>query len=226
VHRPKTKRTPLEDRHHEPAARAAEDEGPDHSASAGDGGPQPDGASAGLGPRRTAGQFADGPQPVERQQAAETEATIPLEQHQRLLAEFDNYRKRTQAQQERASRLTRDELIEKLLPILDDCDRAQQAARSNPEHFDREGALIILRRFAEALRQEGLEKVEAAPGMAFDPEVHEAVLTIPTASVPEGSIAEVLEPGYRSRDRLLRPAKVAVARAPAPDASPPVEPGS
>jgi molecular chaperone GrpE len=170
-------------------------------------------------------QPAGGFQPIEDKQAAETETTIPLEQHQRLLAEFDNYRKRMQSQQERASRQARDDLIARLLPILDDCDRAQQAALSNPEHFSREGALIILRRLAEALKQEGLAKVEAAPGMAFDPEVHEAVLAIPTATVPEGSIAEVLEPGYRSSDRLLRPAKVAVARAPAPDTSAPVDPG-
>jgi molecular chaperone GrpE len=206
--------------------RAWESEGPDDTVPAGSGEPVADGPPAGHAPERAAGQPADGPQPVDERQVADTGATIPLEQHQRLLAEFDNYRKRTQAQQERASRLTRDELVARLLPILDDCDRAQQAANSNPEHFDREGALIILRRLAEALRQEGLAKVEAAPGMAFDPEVHEAVLTIPTARVPEGSIAEVLEPGYRSCDRLLRPAKVAVARAPAPDASPPVEPGS
>jgi molecular chaperone GrpE len=225
VRRRKTRRASTDEGHHDPIEHATEGVAFDRVEPAGsreDERPRP---PAGQGQDGVDGQPAADLQLIENKPVAEIAASIPLEQHQRLLAEFDNFRKRTQTQQGRVSRLIRDELIVRLLPILDDCDRAQQAALSNPVHFDREGALIILRRLAEALRQEGLAKVEAAPGMEFDPEVHEAVLTIPTADVPEGSIAEVLEPGYRSTDRLLRPAKVAVARAPAPDASPRDDPG-
>lgn len=149
-------------------------------------------------------------QPIEAKEVAE-DNRIPLEQHQRLLAEFDNYRKRMEQQQGRASRWAKDELLGRLLPVIDDCERARQAILASPEGLDRDGVLIILGRLAETLKREGLDRIEASPGMVFDPEVHEAVLTIPSADFTAGSIAEVLEPGYRSGERLLRPAKVAVA---------------
>jgi len=138
---------------------------------------------------------------------------VPLEQHQRLLAEFDNYRKR--ANRERAELELRGagNLIVRLLPLLDDLERAR-ASLAAGDAADRQGLLIILGRLAEILQREGLTEVEASPGTVFDPEKHEAVLTIPTAKIPEGSVAEVLENGYRYGDRLLRPTRVAVARAP------------
>jgi molecular chaperone GrpE len=155
---------------------------------------------------------------VQEEEVASSAETIPLEQHQRLLAEFDNYRKRVDQQQARAARWSRDELMRSLLPLLNDFDRAREALRDERQ-FDRDGVLIILGRLAEALKREGLDTVAASPGMAFDPEVHEAVLTVPTADVPAGSIAEVLQAGYCSGGRLLRPARVTVARAPQEDAS-------
>ena len=139
---------------------------------------------------------------------------VPLEQYQRLLAEFDNYRKRMEIQQQRTAAWAREELMQRLLPLIDDFDRARTALETHPEHLDRKGILIILGRLAETLKREGLSEVEAAPGEEFDPAVHEAVLMVPTAEVPEGTIAEVLETGYRSGERLLRPARVSVARAP------------
>jgi molecular chaperone GrpE len=63
------------------------------------------------------------------------------------------------------------------------------------------------------LKREGLVRIGASPGTVFDPNEHEAVLTIPTAAVPEGSVVEALQVGYRFGDRLLRPARVTVARA-------------
>lgn len=138
---------------------------------------------------------------------------VSLEQHQRLLAEFDNYRKR--ANRERAELELRGtgNLIVRLLPLLDDLERAR-ASLAAGDAADRQGLLIILGRLAEILQREGLTQVEASPGTVFDPEKHEAVLTIPTAKIPEGSVAEVLENGYRYGDRLLRPTRVAVARSP------------
>jgi len=164
---------------------------------------------------------SDSMKPAQEETAAEVpescppeEAVVPLEQHQRLLAEFDNYRKRVERDQARFQQWTAGELHRRLLPLLDDFNRAGTALIENPDEIDREGILIILGRLAEALEREGLVEIEATPGTEFDPEVHEAVLTIPSAEVPEGSVAEVLETGYRFGDRLLRPARVAVARSP------------
>lgn len=150
--------------------------------------------------------------------------TIPLEQHQRLLAEFDNYRKRMERDIARAGFLARVDVLSALLPILDDLDRARNALGSKKDVFDTEGMLIIISRLAETLSREGLTEVEASPGQAFDPEIHEAVLTVPTAEFAEGCVAQVLEKGYQCGERLLRAAKVAVARAPE-DAAPEAKSG-
>jgi len=183
-------------------------------------GPMP----AGPGPASETRPSPGSPSTDSESVAAEPE-TVPLDLHRRLLAEFDNYRKRVEAERRRTEGWARAELMSRLLPLLDDCERARRALTEEPERFDRHGVLIILGRLAEALEREGLDPVAASPGMAFDPQVHEAVLVVPAADVPAGSIAEVLQAGYQAGDRLLRPARVAVARAPedgsaAPDGSP------
>ncbi|MBP6874961.1 MAG: nucleotide exchange factor GrpE [Candidatus Eisenbacteria bacterium] len=149
------------------------------------------------------------------QPAAET---IPLEQHQRLLAEFDNYRKRVNRERAELELRGAGNVMTRLLPLLDDFERARASLVADAV-IDRQGLLIIVDQLADNLRKEGLRQIEASPGTVFDPEVHEAVLTIPTAKFPEGSVAEVLENGYRFGERLLRPARVAVARSPVPSPS-------
>ncbi len=140
--------------------------------------------------------------------------TVPLEDYQRLLAEFDNYRKRTARELAQASARARAEVLKALLPVLDDFERARASLAPDQETFDKDGILIIMDRLAETLMREGLEEVEASPGQEFDPEIHEAVLTVPTEEHREGLIAQVLEKGYKLGEVLLRPARVAVARAP------------
>lgn len=140
--------------------------------------------------------------------------TVPLEQHQRLLAEFDNYRKRVERDRAREALWARADILEKLLVTLDDMDRARAAVGEGEKSFEKDGMLIIMDRFAEVLKREGLIEVQALPGDRFDPNIHEAVLMVPSAEVPEGCIAAVLEKGYRVGERLLRPTKVAVASGP------------
>ncbi len=148
------------------------------------------------------------------------EAVVPLEQYQRLLAEFDNYRKRVDRERARLECWAKGDLIQRcLLPLLDDFARARTALEKDSGSFDREAVLIMLGRLAEELHREGLTQIEASRAVVFDPEVHEAVLTIPTADVPAGCLVEVLQAGYRFGDRLLRPARVAVARAVEQEAS-------
>lgn len=163
--------------------------------------------------------------PPELDEAEEdTGSTVPLDQYQRLLAEFDNFRKRSEREQARTRMWARAELFDALLPTLDDLDRARSALGPKDRSFDKEGMLIILDRFAEILKGEGLDQVEASPGQVFDPEIHEAVLTVPTSEISHGCVSEVLEKGYFCGERLLRPAKVVVARRP-DDAEPKAEAG-
>jgi molecular chaperone GrpE len=165
---------------------------------------------------------APGPGAAATAQASEQAVgdVVPLEQHQRLLAEFDNYRKRVARDQVRLEMDFRARLIARILPVLDDFARARDSIGS-AKHFDREGMLIIMNRLADVLRGEGLEEVRTLPGDPFDPEIHEAVLMVPTSAHPEGCVAEVFEKGYRIGERLLRPAKVAVAQASASGGSDP-----
>jgi molecular chaperone GrpE len=160
---------------------------------------------------------------ADMQSVSEEDVTVSLDQHQRLLAEFDNFRKRIERERARTALYARSDLVRHLLPVLDDMERAKNALGPEDRAFDREGMLIIMDRFAALLRKEGLAEVAASPGEPFDPEFHEAVLTIPTADFAEGCVSEVLEKGYQLGDRLLRPAKVVVARA--PDEQPNVKSG-
>ncbi len=149
---------------------------------------------------------------AEKAECAKKPREITLEQHQRLLAEFDNFRKRTDRERQRTSLWARADILKSLIPVLDDCDRAQKALKPEDISFDREGMLIIMDRLAETLSKEGLVEVPATPGDVFDPEIHEAVMMIPSADIPAGCVADVLEKGFRVEDRLLRPAKVVVVR--------------
>ncbi len=169
-----------------------------------------------FAPGESVGESAGpaGARPHEAAPGPTAEATVSLELHQRLLAEFDNYRKRVERERERAADWIRAELLGKLLPTVDDIDRARLASGRDKKPSDMDGLLIIMNRLAELLRREGLVEIQAGPGDVFDPNIHEAVLMVPSAEVSEGCIAAVLEKGYRVGDRLLRPTKVAVARAP------------
>lgn len=172
------------------------------------------GATVTEDPQPLRGATAD-TEPAEAQESAETEPTVPLEQHQRLLAEFDNYRKRTDRERARLGTLVAGDLALQLLPVLDDFERAEIALAPDETTFDCEGILIIRRRLAEALEREGLREVEASPGDHFDPKIHEAVLTASSDVHTEGYLAEVLQKGYFFGDRLLRASRVVVSSGPA-----------
>jgi molecular chaperone GrpE len=127
---------------------------------------------------------------------------------QRLKAEFDNYRKRAARDQESLAARAGERIVKELLPVLDDLERALEAAEQHEEAKLEEGVTLVHRHLEQLLEREGLAPVET-DGM-FDPHVHEALLTQPSAS-EEGSVIEVLQKGYRLGDRVLRPARVVVA---------------
>lgn len=146
--------------------------------------------------------------------AAEQEAADNKQGWQRTAADFANYRRRTEQDREQMLGLANESLLSKLLTIADDFDRA--IANMPPEFADVSwigGIGAIDRKLRLLLDSEGLTPIEAV-GKPFDPREHEAVVQEPTTSVPEGTVTQELQRGYRIRDRVLRPAMVAVAAHP------------
>src|SRR5438067_11330752 len=131
-----------------------------------------------------------------------------LDALQRLKAEFDNYRKRSARDQESLVARAGERLVRELLPVLDDLERALEAAEQHEEAKLEEGVKLVHRQLEQLLEREGLAPVETDG--KFDPNVHEALSTQPSAA-DEGAVIEVLQKGYRLGDRVLRPARVVVA---------------
>jgi molecular chaperone GrpE len=127
---------------------------------------------------------------------------------QRLQADFENFRKRAQRDQEALVGRAGERIVKELLPVLDDLERALEAAEQHEEAKLEEGVKLVHRRLEQLLEREGLAPVET--NGKFDPHVHEALLTQPS-EFEEGSVVEVLQKGYRLGDRVLRPARVVVA---------------
>jgi molecular chaperone GrpE len=146
----------------------------------------------------------------ERAAAAKAEAETHLNDLKRLAAEFENYRKRVAREQESLSARAAERLVKELLPIVDDLERALGAAEDHEEAELEEGVRLVHRQLASVLEREGLAEIET--NGKFDPHVHEALLSQPS-DAEEGSVVEVLQKGYRLGDRVLRPARVAVAAA-------------
>jgi molecular chaperone GrpE len=151
-----------------------------------------------------------GPRPEveERLAAAEAKAEEHLDDLKRLAAEFENYKKRTAREQASMSTRATERLVKELLPVVDDLERALEAAEQHEEAKLEEGVRLVQRQLASALEREGLAEIETDG--KFDPHVHEALLSQPSEA-DEGTVIEVLQKGYRLGDQVLRPARVVVA---------------
>ena len=141
--------------------------------------------------------------------AVEAERDEYLATLQRLAADFDNYRKRAVRDQQAFAARAAERLVAKLLPVLDDLERALDAAEHHEEAKVVEGVEMTRSALANALISEGVEEI-VAEGV-FDPHVHEALLAQPAEGVEPGSIIQVVQRGYRLGDAVLRPARVIVA---------------
>ena len=134
-----------------------------------------------------------------------------LEHLKRLLAEFENYRKRVLRDSEQLRKLAAEDVVASLLPVIDNMYRACHAAEEHNEGQVVEGVERVTGQLVGLLRGQGLEEVPIKPGDVFDPTIHEAVLTQPSSDYEEGHIVSVLERGFKLHDKLLRPARVIVA---------------
>lgn len=133
-----------------------------------------------------------------------------LDSLKRLQAEFENYRKRVQRESEQLRARTSAEVMEDILPVLDNFERALKAAMEHDEKLLGDGVELVYSQLRGALEKRGLCEIEAE-GQPFDPTHHEAVLCRPSEEHVEGTVLEVLEKGYRVEDRIVRPAKVIVS---------------
>jgi molecular chaperone GrpE len=160
-------------------------------------------------------------------QASTAKADEYLAALQRERAEFSNYRRRTSEEREAMLGLAGEDLIRKVLAIADDFDLAIE---NRPPELEGsswvDGVTAIDRKLRALLDSEGVKPVEAEPGKPFDPREHEAIVNVPGTGRAEGEIVDVIRRGYKLRDRVLRPALVAVAAAPEaePDADPAARP--
>jgi molecular chaperone GrpE len=145
----------------------------------------------------------------ERTALLERERDEYLNDLKRVAAEFENFRKRTAREQDSLVARAHERLVKELLPVLDDLERALQAAADHEEAKLEEGVRLVHRELSEALAKEGLVEIET--GGRFDPHVHEALLSQPSEA-DEGEIIEVLQKGYRLGDRVLRPARVVISQ--------------
>lgn len=136
----------------------------------------------------------------------------------RTTADFENFKKRAARERQEAISFANEDLVQQLIPGLDSLEMALAAARESQDEAVKSlhaGVALIHQQLRATLGNAGLEEVDAT-GKAFDPTVHEAVAQQETSEVPDGHVFQQIRKGYKLRGRLLRPASVVVAKAPAP----------
>ena len=142
-----------------------------------------------------------------------SEAAAHLDGWQRERAEFANFRRRREAERNQLAFLTGVRIIEQLLPVIDDFDRALTNLPDDPQDGGWiDGVRLTRRKLVGILESEGVSVIPVSPGDAFDPTIHDAVTHEESEQFSEGQIIAELRAGYRIGERVLRPSLVRVAR--------------
>jgi molecular chaperone GrpE len=132
-------------------------------------------------------------------------------------AEFENFRKRMRREMEEESRYAALPLIGELLPVIDNLERATQAATQSPTSADAaglvDGVKLVIAQFEQALAKNGCLRIDPL-GDEFDPHLHMAVMQEPSDEHAAGHVSRVLQSGYKLHDRVVRPAQVFVSTGP------------
>lgn len=145
----------------------------------------------------------------EQLQIKEGQTEELLQRLQRLQADFDNFRRRTQREKEEFVQTAEASLVETLLPVIDNFERATQASSGDEDAF-REGIEMIVKQMHKILCDAGLEPIEAV-GNPFDPNLHQAVTMVEDDDCQENTVVEELQKGYLFAGKVLRPAAVKVS---------------
>jgi molecular chaperone GrpE len=132
----------------------------------------------------------------------------------RLGADFDNFRRRSLKERQDLHNYANENLVKDLLPIVDNLERAVEHGRKEEQRGDSDNLLqgieLTYRSLLQLLTRQSVVEIQAL-GQMFDPQIHEAVRRVPTSDKPPSTVVEVYQKGYMLKDRLLRPAMVAVA---------------
>ncbi len=160
------------------------------------------------------GPTADTPQPEPAGAPASSELEAERKRNEELVsrlkylqADFENYRKRVSREAEAVVKFATEALLARLLPVLDDLD----AALAHSDGEQSKGVRMVRDNLLKALREAGLEEIPAE-GQKFDPYVHDCVQQVPDPDGEDGLVKEIVRKGYRTQDRILRPAQVIVIR--------------
>jgi molecular chaperone GrpE len=131
----------------------------------------------------------------------------------RLVAEFDNYKRRTAREKQELTQTAGKDVLQSLLAVLDDTDRAaKQLETSEDLNIIKEGISLVFNKLRNTVTQKGLKKMESLH-QPFDPELHEAIAEVPTQDESlQGKVMDEIEPGYYLNDKLIRHAKVVVGK--------------
>lgn len=148
------------------------------------------------------------------------EKMVFADQLRRKMADLDNFRKRLDRERAEFQLYAHAQLVTDLLPFLDNLELALSHVNHESNKAFVEGVELIYRQAREMLSKHGVRQIQAK-GEMFDPNFHQAIGVVETEEVAEGHVADELLPGYMIHDRLLRPARVRVARAPSSSTQPP-----
>lgn len=146
-------------------------------------------------------------------QVLESEIQELRDKYLRLFAEFDNFKKRSLKEKIEMSKMAGQEVIQALLPVLDDFDRARKVALSaeTQDSFS-EGVDLVYQKLYSTLQQQGLKEMDMSSG-EFDPELHDAIADIEVQDpAQKGKIIDTIEKGYFLNDKIIRHAKVIVGK--------------
>lgn len=143
-------------------------------------------------------------------EALENELAEQKDKYLRMMAEYDNFRRRAAKEREGVYTDAYCDALEAVLPVMDNLELAARYSGGDAEKIA-EGVKMVLNSFGAVFEKLGIEEIEAAPGVAFDPNLHNAVMHIEDESFGENEIAEVFTKGYKKGDKILRYTMVKVA---------------
>ncbi len=151
-------------------------------------------------------------QPVEEKDElalAQEAVAVEKDKFLRLFAEFENYKKRTSKERIELFKTAGQEVLQALLPVLDDFDRAGKEIEKSEDEALKQGVTLIKNKLIDILKSKGLELVEVNTADVFDADIHEAITQIPAPSDDlKGKIIDVVEKGYKLGDKIIRYPKV------------------
>ena len=161
-------------------------------------------------PEETAGEEKAGEAEATEKAAADEKAAAEAEseRYMRLMAEFQNYKRRAAKEKTDTLQYANEKIVGDLLPVIDNFERALATETDDLEGYAK-GMQLIFEQFKKALENVGLEEIKAMDE-EFDPNVHNAVMTDNIEDKDDGKITKVLQKGYKLRDKVVRPSMVAV----------------